>query len=85
MKKAIFSIAFIAFTDLMAVACPLCDKQQPKLLRGITHGVGPQSNWDWVIVGAIVSMVLYSLFLSVKYLLRPQEENVDHIKNSILN
>lgn len=84
MKKII--LIFPLMMLCMAVlACPLCKKQQPKILQGITHGTGPQSNWDYVIVWATVVIVLITLFYTMKYLIRPGEKNTDHIKRTVLN
>lgn len=69
----------------LILACPVCEKQQPKLLRGITHGSGPQSNWDWVIVITMMVVTVYTLIWSAKYLLRPDERQSNHIKQSILS
>lgn len=69
----------------LASACPVCDKQQPKVLQGITHGTGPDSNWDYVIIWAAVIIVLFTLFYSVKWLFKPGEKSQDHIKHFILN
>ncbi|MEO8569373.1 MAG: hypothetical protein ABI419_09555, partial [Ginsengibacter sp.] len=66
-------------------ACPACEKQQPKLLKGITHGAGPGGNWDYVIVAIAVAIVLFTLFFSVKWLIRPGEQSQNHIKRLILN
>ncbi len=84
MKKylAIFVILFISVTT---IACPVCEKQQPKILQGITHGAGPQSNWDYLIISVTAVIVLVTLFYSIKWLLRPGEKSVTHIKHSILN
>lgn len=80
-------IAFVVFmlANTAVMACEVCKKQQPKVLRGITHGAGPQSDWDYVIVWAMVIIVLISLFYSVKWMLRPGEKGGEHIKRSILN
>jgi formate hydrogenlyase subunit 3/multisubunit Na+/H+ antiporter MnhD subunit len=74
-------VIFIAQT---AIACPVCEKQQPKITQGLTHGAGPQSNWDWVIIAIISLITVFSLIYSIKYLLKPGEKNNDHIKQSIL-
>lgn len=68
-----------------ALACPACEKQQPKILRGITHGTGPDSQWDYVIVWAAVIVVVLTLFYSIKWLIRPGETAASHIKQFILN
>lgn len=67
------------------LACAACEAQQPRILRGITHGTGPGSKWDIVIVWAAVIIVLLTLFYSVKWLVRPGERSEAHIKQFILN
>ena len=71
--------------NYITYACPACEKQQPKLLKGITHGAGPDGNWDYVIVAIVVIIVLFTLFFSVKWLIRPGEQSQSHIKRLILN
>lgn len=66
-------------------ACPVCEKQQPKVLRGIAHGAGPDNNWDYLIVGVITVIVLITLFYSMKWLVRPGENTPDHIKRNVLD
>jgi hypothetical protein len=70
---------------LSAMACEACKKQQPKLLRGITHGAGPDSGWDYVIVVVMIIVTLYVLYATVKCIFRPSENNNEHIKRLILN
>lgn len=66
-------------------ACPVCERNKPKILQGITpHGSMPNSNWDYVIVIIAVLLLLISLFFSVKWLISPKEGNSDHIKFSII-
>lgn len=84
MKKAFLCIFFLS-PVLAALACPVCEKQQPKILRGITHGAGPQDNWDYMIVWTMVVIVVVTLFFSIKWLIRPGERSQTHIKRLILN
>jgi hypothetical protein len=84
MKKIIVFI-IIAFANIAVYACPECEKQQPKILRGIAHGAGPQSQWDYVIVWAMVGIVLVTLFYSIKNIIKPKESQYTHIKRTILN
>ena len=67
------------------MACEVCKKQQPEILRGVTHGAGPQSDWDYVVVWGAVVIVVISLFYAVKWILHPGEKDSEHIKRSILN
>jgi hypothetical protein len=67
------------------MACPVCERNHPKILRGVTHGSGPEGKWDYVIVWVTVAIVLLTLFFSVKWLIRPGEKSERHIKRFILN
>jgi len=67
-----------------AVGCPVCTKQQPKILQGITHGAGPEDNWDYLIVSVVVEIAVTTLILCIHYVIKPGEKNSDHVKYSIL-
>lgn len=81
----ILAVGLALLVNVEVMACEVCKKQQPKILRGVTHGAGPQSDWDYVVVGSTVVIVLISLFYAVKWILRPGEKESEHIKRSILN
>lgn len=83
MKKRVFSIVFLLF-QIAIFACPVCERNQPKLLRGIVHGSGPESNWDYVSIGITMVIALITLVYSIKWVVKPGEKNKDHIKYSIL-
>ena len=83
-KKYIVTGFLLMIFQLMQ-ACPVCEKQQPAITQGITHGTGPQSNWDWLIVAVISIITLVTLFYSVKFLVKPGEKSSSHIKHCILN
>ena len=57
MKVKYLISVLVIFIAQIAIACPVCEKQQPKITRGLTHGAGPKSNWDWVII-AIISLIM---------------------------
>ncbi len=78
--RSIALIIILLVNSALAIACAVCEKQQPKVLRGISHGAGPESNWDYVIVWATVIIVLLTLFYSVKWLIKPGEKSEQHIK-----
>lgn len=82
--RANLILLFVLFIQV-AMACPVCEKQQPKITQGITHGAGPQSNWDWVIIAFITLITALTFIFSLKYLIKPKEKNTDHIKRLILN
>lgn len=81
--RYLITLAAVVLTQVV-LACPVCEKQQPAITRGITHGAGPSGNWDWAIVGIISVLVLLTLFYSAKYLIRPGEKDENHIKQAFL-
>ena len=85
MKKLTALLWLLAATPALLFACPVCERQQPEITRGITHGAGPDSSWDYLIVILITLITLVTLFYSVKWLIRPGEKNQSHIKYSIFN
>lgn len=83
--KKIFSALLLTLLGLVWYpACEACKLQQPKITQTVTHGIGPGSKWDWVIVGAVAALTLYTLFYALKYLIRPGEKSSRHIKNEVL-
>lgn len=85
MSKTLISFLIFFLSVLPAVACEVCQRNQPKLLQDISHGTGPQAESDYYIIGVSVIIVLLTLIYSLKYLLKPGEQNPGHIKNLILN
>jgi hypothetical protein len=87
MKPRLFSLLLLSGAALLPVAraCEVCAAQQPKLLRGLTHGAGPQGSFDYVIVLAAVAVVLFTLVYAIKFLVRPGEREASHIKRIVLN
>ena len=83
-KYLLTLVAFLC-VNVVAWACPACEKQQPAITRGITHGGSPASNWDWVIIGVISIITLLTLIFSLKFLIKPGEKSSDHIKKTVLN
>ena len=82
MKQILTFLVLILF-QITAFACPVCERNQPKVLRGIVHGAGPDSNWDYVSIGITMTIAIFALIYSVKWLVKPNENNPDHIKYSI--
>ncbi len=85
MKTDKILIVLSLFLGMFAYACETCELRQPTITKGWTHGTGPESNWDWFIVGIIAAITLLTLFYSVKFLMYPREKDKKHIKNSVLN
>lgn len=82
--KKYWMLILLLMANVAAYACVACTSAQPKALRGITHGTGPDSNWDFLIVAIAIVIVLLTLFYSVKWLIRPGETSDTHIKAFIL-
>ena len=82
MKKLI-SLLFLIVIQISVFACPVCERNQPKLLRGIVHGAGPESNWDYISIIITTIIALVTLFLAIKWLIKPNEDDRNHIKYSI--
>jgi len=83
MKKTLI-IGVTLFTVVDAFACDACKKQKPKFLQDIGHGRGPDSQWDYLIVIAMVIITFYVLFATIKCFIRPRENSDIHIKCLIL-
>ena len=83
MKKILFSIVLL-LTYASSFACEVCEKRQPKVLKGIAHGAGPESQWDYVIVWGTVAITVITLFFAVKWLIKPGEKEENHIKRMFL-
>lgn len=83
--KKILSMMLLISVVAPAFACPVCERNQPSILKGITHGAGPDSRWDYLIVWVTVAIVLLTLFFSIKWIIRPGEKSGTHIKRMILN
>jgi len=86
MKKILSVFTILFFLDnQLSWACDLCKKNQPAGFENITHGAGPSGPLDYIIIWTGVIIVAGTLFLSLKYLIRPKENNPDHIKNIVKN
>jgi len=82
--KIIFTVIFLAGTRVV-LACDLCKKNQPKGLENITHGAGPSGPIDYIISWGGVVIVLITLALFIKYLIRPMDAKHNQIKNIVVN
>lgn len=78
------AMASIFFT-IYTFACDACKLRQPKVTKEFTHGTGPESDWDWFIVGIVIAITVLALIYSLKYLIKPGEKNKSHIKYYFLN
>lgn len=66
------------------LACEVCKKSQPEVLREVSHGTGAEANFDYVIIWSAAVVVAITLYLSIRYLVRPNEGAKDHIKNIVV-
>lgn len=82
MKKATILLP-ILFVHFAVCACPVCERNQAKFMRGIVHGSEPQSNWDYISIGITAIIAILTLIYSIKWLIKPNENNANHIKYSI--
>lgn len=83
-RTLVFTVLFF-LSQFMIFACPACKKNQPAGLENITHGSGPSGNLDYFIIWGAVIIVGFTLYYSLKYLIRPKENDPDHIKNIVKN
>lgn len=68
----------------VSFACEVCQSNQPKMLENITHGEGPRGTADYLITWSAAFLVAFTLAFSVKYLVKPRENQPGHIKNIVL-
>jgi hypothetical protein len=84
MKKLILIWLILLWRVVLGWSCEVCERNQPKPLRGIVHGAGPESDWDYISVSLTAMIAFVTLYYSVKWLIRPNENDKNHIKYSIL-
>lgn len=66
-------------------ACEVCKNQQPLIFREFTHGTGPGSKLEFLIIVIATIIVFITLILSIKLLIKPGEKEPNHIKNIVVN
>ncbi|MDQ2793626.1 MAG: hypothetical protein M3Y12_06410 [Bacteroidota bacterium] len=71
MKTRLLTLLATLFLTLPALACPVCEKNQPKGFANITHGVGPGGPFDYVMLYGSIAVVAVTFILFFRYLLRP--------------
>jgi len=78
-------VGLATFGFKIAFACNECQRNQPDFLLDVSHGDGPDSYTDYVIVVSGIIVVLITTFLALKYLFqRKKEASTVHIKHTIL-
>lgn len=84
-KPALVLLPLLLHPFAGVFACEICKSRQPKLLRNVAHGAGPQDRWDYFILYAAIAIVLIALVMGIKHLVRPGEKSLDHAKYQIFN
>ncbi|MBI1286506.1 MAG: hypothetical protein GC178_02910 [Flavobacteriales bacterium] len=84
MKKPIVSL-ILFLSSATAFACEVCKRNQPRVLQEFTHGAGPDGTVDYLIMGSAILIVAVALGLAIKFLVKPNENNPEHIKNIVTN
>ncbi|MFB9057668.1 hypothetical protein ACFFU9_13050 [Mariniflexile ostreae] len=84
-RRALVFTCLFLLGQYITFACDVCKKNQPKGFENITHGAGPLGDFDYFIIWGAVIIVGFTLFYSLKYLIKPKENNPDHIKNIVRN
>jgi high-affinity nickel permease len=84
-RKFLITTLIYLIGQHIAFACDVCKKNQPAGFENITHGAGPSGTMDFIIIGVATVIVLFTLVLCFKYLIKPQENDPDHIKNIVRN
>jgi len=85
MIKKTLTFAILIIQGVLVFACPVCERNKPKVFQNITHGSSPQDSFDYIIVISMVVVVMLTLFYSVKWIIAPKENDKNHIKYTFLN
>ena len=70
-KTCYLTIVF-CLLSLRSLACPACQKRQPKGFANITHGTGPEDLFDYVMLYGSIVVVVLSFGLLIYYSLKPK-------------
>lgn len=71
MKKNLLLLLVGLLLTWPALACPVCEKQQPKGFANITHGVGPGGWFDYAMLYGSIAVVVLVFAGFFWLLLRP--------------
>lgn len=76
---------FILITQV-ALSCPVCDREKAnQVTLGLSHGAGPDHNWEWLVVAGMAGITLFALFLAIKYFIKPDNAKTNEFKKSIFS
>ncbi len=82
---AILALTLVLQLPLEILACEVCQKNQPKILQNITHGTGPQSDLDYILIWTAIGVVIVSLAISIKLIIQPKDNRHEQIKNIVID
>ncbi len=86
MKKTVSLILLWLLSIPAVMACAVCSRNQARgIAAAVGHGTAPTSEWDLLIASVMLALVVWTLYYSLKTLIRPGEKSPAHIKQSILN
>ncbi len=71
MKSRFLALLF-CLLSAWSLACPLCQKRQPKGFANITHGTGPENLFDYVMLYGSIVVVVLTLGLLIYYSIKPK-------------
>ncbi len=77
MKKSLIAAIATLLLALPALACPVCEKNQPKGFAGITHGVGPGGTFDYLMLYGSIAVVVLTFALFFRCLVRPDSRRYE--------
>ncbi|MFA5668961.1 MAG: hypothetical protein WC967_06935 [Balneolaceae bacterium] len=89
--KYMFVALFVFAGKLvLAFGSNVSQESQPETTGMMNHGGhgtsgGEHGMLDYIIIWVGVIIVAFTLIYSVKYLVKPKEDNPDHIKNIVKN
>lgn len=85
MKKIVFTIFMLCLVVIQSIACPVCERNKTNIFKGLVHGNGPNGFTDYFIVALITLIAVATLYFSIKKIIKPGEQEADHIKRFIIN
>lgn len=83
-KRCLLTVLLLMAANMATFACEACNQNQPKILRNITHGGGPEGVWDYFVVIIMVLITIYTLYATIRCFISPTETKYNRIKNEIL-
>lgn len=84
----LLSVALMTFTTQVFAHGEVSsesDDSLPGFMQNLLHGAGPaEHKWDYIIAIVMLIITVLTLYLSIKWLVKPGEKSPKHIKRQIL-